>query len=75
MFERFSYCRRRRFILSPGTKVDISGRQILAPSKEEFADNQNFSRMVTTASGRNEFHVTRRDDRPDGHLMGGLSDL
>ena len=55
--------------------MDISGRQILAPSKEEFADNQNFSRMVTTASGRNEFHVTRRDDRPDGHLMGGLSDL
>ena len=63
-------------LFSPqGPKVDISERQILAPSKEEFADHQNFSRMVTTASGRNEVLVTRRDDRQDGHLMDGLSDL
>ena len=55
--------------------MDISERQILAPSKEEFGDNQNCSRMVTTASGRNEVLVTRCDDRPDGHLMGGLSSL
>lgn len=63
-------------LVSPqGPKVAISERQILAPPKEEFADNQNCSRMVTTASGRNEAPVTRCDDRPDVYLMGGLSDL
>lgn len=63
-------------LFSPqGPKVDISERQILAQSKEEFANNQSCSRMARTASGRNEVLVTRGDDRPDGHLMGGLGDL